>query len=540
MKKKKGLLLILIIIALCIAAVCWGAATHVLIGGQLFPVSADAISLTCDTLTDLKGFERMTQLKLLDVRQVRLSAPQYDQLAAILPDCRILWKVPAFGGYHDNTATELATASLQQSDIAMLGYLPDLQKVDATACSNLGMIAELRSLRPDLEVRYHAVFGQADLADDTVELVFSEADASGLLEAILHFPLLQKIDATGCGDYKALDSIRKAYPDLTITYTVPVGDQAWSYDAESLTAHNIDAEALKQVLPYFTSLKTVKLTGTVPPQETMYGMMQSFPGITFDWEFTVCGVTTSSTATELILNDIPMESTAEVEASLKYFYDLQRVEMCKCGISNEDMDALNNRYPNTRFIWALQIDKGYLRTDATAFIAFTYGYHWERPCGNEVTDLLKYCPDIICLDLGHMRMTDISFLKNMPNLKYLVLADTLLWDYTPIAELKELIYLEIFNTPFWDAEILLNLTKLEDLNISWAQLRNPELLAEMTWLKRLWATQCGFGYMKDRMLIPALPDTQVFLEGEHPTDGGWRQSPHYYEMRDLLGMSYME
>ena len=155
--------------------------------------------------------------------------------------------------------------------------------------------------------------------------------------------------------------------------------------------------------------------------------------------------------------------------------------------------------------------------------------------GSELTERLH----TVTLGLRIRRLTDISFLRSMPNLKYLVLADTLLWDYSPITELKELIYLEIFNTPFWDAELLLGLTKLEDLNISWAQLRNPELLAEMTWLKRLWATQCGFGYMKDRMLIPALPNTQVFLEGEHPTDGGWRQSPHYYEMRDLLGMHYM-
>ena len=36
-----------------------------------------------------------------------------------------------------------------------------------------------------------------------------------------------------------------------------------------------------------------------------------------------------------------------------------------------------------------------------------------------------------------------------------------------------------------------------------------------------------------------LPDTYVYINSKHPTEGGWRQSYLYYEMRDMLDMFYM-
>ena len=63
---------------------------------------------------------------------------------------------------------------------------------------------------------------------------------------------------------------------------------------------------------------------------------------------------------------------------------------------------------------------------------------------------------------------------------------------------------------------------------------------EMTWLKRLWATRVGLSNEQNRELKAALPDTVVCINGQHPTDLGWRQAQRYYEMRDLLGMRYME
>ena len=249
---------------------------------------------------------------------------------------------------------------------------------------------------------------------------------------------------------------------------------------------------------------------------------------------------TNSVATELILNEIPMESVAPVEDALKYFYDLQWVEMCRCGISSEEMDALWKRHPETRFVWEIPMGGLFVRTDVKAFIPFKYGYNIDRPFYDEQAKELKYLVDLECLDLGHMRMNDISFLKYMPKLRFLILADTVCKDFSYIAGLTELVYLELFRSEIEDVNLLMNMTKLEDLNIGWTDLKNPEKLMEMTWLKRLWATMNGMNYAQFCQLEEALPNTYVYVNSKHPTEGGWRQSQRYYEMRDLLGMFYMK
>lgn len=538
--KKKTIITILILVLLCVTGGCYFGAKHVWLDGRILPTTVTEVTISGEKLPKIKTLERLDALELLDARKITLNAEQYEQLASALPGCHILWQVPIFGGYHDNIETEVVAASIQQPDITMLRYFPNLEKVDASACTDLAMVTALKAAWPELDVTYRAVLGDTELFQDTTELVFGGADASKLLAVIGYFPQLQKIDAAGCGDYATLDQIRRIYPELELVYSVQVGGRAWPYDIKTLTLQNADGEELQKVLPYFTVLQRVTLTGTVPDQETMYELMHAYPEVVFDWKFTVCGVETASTATELILSDIPMETVDAVESSLKYFYDLQRVEMCQCGISNEEMDALGKRHPETRFVWSFPFGKGYLRTDETALIPFKYGYPFDNPCTDEQTKLLKYCTDMVVLDLGHMQMKDLSFLQYMPKLKYLILGDTRAADYSPVGYLTELIYLEVFWSDFKESDVLLKLTKLEDLNCAWAKLDRPEALYQMTWLKRLWATSVGIPSSELYKLKEALPNTQVFVHGKHPTDGGWRQAQNYYDMRDLLGMHYMQ
>ena len=190
-------------------------------------------------------------------------------------------------------------------------------------------------------------------------------------------------------------------------------------------------------------------------------------------------------------------------------------------------------------VWEIPMGLWYIRTDVKAFIPFKYGYDINLPFHDTEAKELKYLVDMECLDLGHMRMTDISFLQYMPKLRFLILADTVCEDFSYLANLTELVYLELFRSEIKDVNLLMGLTKLEDLNIGWTELDNPEKLMEMTWLKRLWATKNGMDPSKYYLLEQALPDTYVYMKSSHPTEGGWRKSDRYYEMRDLLGMFYM-
>lgn len=290
----------------------------------------------------------------------------------------------------------------------------------------------------------------------------------------------------------------------------------------------------------FLNLTEVTFNGLAEDNELMYQIKVRYPEVVIDWSFELYGVETRSTAAELILNEIPMDSVETVENALKYFYNLEWVEMCQCGIASEEMDALWKRHPETRFVWAIPMGGSFVRTDVNAFIPFKYGYDINRPFYDAQAKELKYLVDLECLDLGHMRMNDISFLQYMPKLRYLILADTVCKDFSYMAGLTELVFLELFRSEIKDVNLLMNMKKLEDLNIGWTNLDNPEQLKEMTWLKRLWATMTGMNYEESQQLVAALPDTYVYINSRHPTEGGWRNSHNYFAMRDMLGMFYMD
>lgn len=478
---KKKILIIVTILILLLAATAAGMQyhfmrNHALFEGEYLPLDTAELTPSGSELPNLETLLQFPDLRKLDLRNIPLSIIQYEQLKQELPNCDILWLVPFQGNY---------------------------------------------------------------LSPDTQELTITELNAADF-ESIPYFPNLATIRADGCRDYGSLMELRTAFPQIEVYYSVSLQGQTIPYDAEFLTLQDADISGLSRLLPYLPKLQKVVFEGNTPSNDEIYQLMSQYPQISFQWDLTLFDITTSNTATTLILSDIPMTDTSEVESYLKYFPNLERVEMCNCGIPSAEMDALSQRYPDIRFVWTIKVRYGTLRTDAIAFIPFKLGYHIDNPLYDNDCTELKYCIDLICLDMGHMKIRDVSFLEHMPNMKYLILGDTPVKDFTPIASLTELIYLEIFNVQFTQHELLLGLTKLEDLNLGSTPTRDIDVLKQMTWLKRLWVPGTRLnGYQYDE-LVKALPDTQVVMYAMHSTDKGWRNNQNYRDMRDLLGMWYMQ
>jgi hypothetical protein len=127
----------------------------------------------------------------------------------------------------------------------------------------------------------------------------------------------------------------------------------------------------------------------------------------------------------------------------------------------------------------------------------------------------------------------------MPKLKYLILADTNVRDLRPLAGLKELVFLELFMTKVTDYSPLLECPGLEDLNLGYTR-GDPEPVTRMTWLKRLWWPSCWAARVKyGDTFRENIPGCVFNFETESSTGEGWRRGQHYYDMRDLLGASYM-
>ena len=539
--KKKIATGCIFLVLICAAAVLWFHKNYVVFDGTVYSRTDSVIKLEGEQLPEPEWFSNLKNPEILDLRDIPIQPADFESIQSVLPNCRILWMVPVGGTHYENSVKEIIVSTLTDTDVDMIRYLSDLEQVDANGCEEYALLQQLESQYPGLDIAYSVRIGDMNLDKNAVSCTLDDAAAQDLVLLSEYLPHLQAIDATACSDYDTLMEVQRKFPNAKMDYCVVLNGVAYSEDTSYLELQDADGDELLENLAYLPDVTKVTFTGVTPDNELMYQLKCRYPDVVMDWEFELFGVQTRSTAVELILNEIPMENTNAVDDAMKYFYNLERVEMCDCGISSEDMDALNQRYPETRFIWMVHIGIGSLRTDAVGAIPYHLHYNLHRPFYDKEAKDFKYCTDLIALDLGHMMVSDLSFLQYMPNLKYLVLGDMeLVKDFSYIANLKELVFLEIFQTEFKDVSLLMNMKKLEDLNISWTKLDNPELLKEMTWLKRLWCTSIGTSQEDLKELAAALPNTLVYYKSLHPTEGGWRNSQNYRDMRDTLDMFYMD
>jgi len=208
--------------------------------------------------------------------------------------------------------------------------------------------------------------------------------------------------------------------------------------------------------------------------------------------------------------------------------DVEKVDMFATTVEKKDIAQLEARFPDIKFGWTIHITRAhYIRTDQTAFSTLHGSCNLHT---SKELEVLKYCTELIALDIGHNDLTDISFLENLTKLRVLIIAiNPELRSIEPLRNLKDLEYLEVFSCKIRDLSPLKDLPHLMDLNIAYNErITDYSVLYEMPQLKRLWMPQIGVPvYKKDlAKLQEALPNTTIMNSG-HPTANGWREGNHY-------------
>lgn len=244
------------------------------------------------------------------------------------------------------------------------------------------------------------------------------------------------------------------------------------------------------------------------------------------------------------MGDQAVEDFKGFIAFLREFPNLKKVDMFATQVTKNQVSMLEEALPDVQFGWTMQLmkykNKHIVRSDAEAFSTL------HGVCPNHRSEefaLLKYCTNMLALDLGHNNLTDITFLLNMPRLRVLILGENQkLRDISVLAELQDLEYLELFTCGIKDISPLTKLPRLIDLNLANNSVKDWRPLKEMKQLKRLWISDMGEHALtaaEKQELEEALPDTVIMYKGK-PTDNGWRtdpktkvNDPHYeivYEM----------
>ncbi len=509
--KKKLTLLWLLIILLAVAAVglVWYQFHYILIDFRSYPKAAQVLDLRGETIT----------------------VEHYETLRARLPDCVIYWDVPFQDTVYPNDITELTVTALTEEDVERMDYFPSLQVVQAEQCTDYAQLLMLQQRRPELELNYTLTLSGQSFSRSASGVTISSI-AQEEIELLACLPRLKTVTVTG-GDTENFAQLQEYCHAHELAFCIAVHGQTIADDAEQVTVRAITDEELN-LLPLLTDMEALHMVDPEASAEKVILLRQTYPDADVTWEQDVCGVTVTTEDVDIDLSEAEIHSLDEVEQAMAYFPDAETVFLGDCGLENEDIAAYRERVrEDYKVSWIVYCgEKLPTRTDATSFMPSRdgVGYFKDSESYN-----LRYCEDMIAIDVGHMGVKDISFVAYMPNLKYLILAHTEVQDITPISNCKNLIFLELDWSPIQDYTPLQGCTALEDLNIG-KYGADVTPICEMTWLKNVW---CIFRPASAGKLAQALPDTHVVGTGNATVASGWRNLPNYYAMRDALGMYYM-
>ena len=554
------LLIVLAAALLAVGIAVWFLLTHVWVAGTFYSRNAD----------------------VLDLRFADVTTADYDKLRKKAPNSEILWRIPFQGKTYDQDTDVLYVTSLTDEDVATLDYFTRLKTVEAQECTDYPQLAALAARRPEVTVEYAVTIDGREYPQDTAVVSISGITEEEI-NLLTYLPELTAVTAVGCRTPEQMTRLRDFCQEKGLSFALRFGTKTYPDTVEELDVTGVtDGELeLLQLLP---ELKTLHLKNPEADPETVAQLRSTYPKADISWEVEIAGVsfpddtkdvdlsavlessaaqtaagtaagtqtaagaqtttktqTTTGTATGT-QSTKETQSTAsavtlnleDLEKKMSYLSDAKQVFLGKCGLDNEELAALRERVRDSyKLVWTVQLGKKLTaRTDDTTFMPVREHVYYFL---DEDAYNLRYCEDMLCVDVGHMGLTNIDFVKGMPHLQILILAHNgQLQDISPISSCKELIFLELDWSAVKDFTPLVGCTSLEDLNIGLTY-PSVEPLMQMTWLKNLWMVDRGGAYQ----LSQALPDTKIVASADVTVGAGWRNLPNYYKMRDMLGMEYM-
>ena len=533
-------LLIVFLLLLLLLLALWGGRSlfyrnYVILDGEPYSRKVTSLDLSGRENVDLDTLAQLSQLQHLDLRGTGITLGEHEWLKRRLPRCEILWELQFQGVCYPPDTEHLTVTHLDMGDVVLLDYLPKLTCVDALECEDYEALVELSRRHPGCLVLYNVEIGGELWNQDTREMTLSGADPAALSQRLPALLKLQTLELTEpLPKMEEIASLAAQLPQVEFTWQAAIGGRAYAGSAQELSLPCFgDGQELLQKLPYFPRLQRLDLRGGRFTPEEREELERQYPRVEFLWDVVVDGKTVPVDTVTLDLSGHTTLELTQLEEAMPYLPDLQKVILCDCGFSNEELDALNRRHEKVRIVWNVTVGGRNTRTDETYFAPNKWGIQLD----DENCSELRYCTDMVCVDIGHMKkVTNCEWAAFMPDLTYLIVAETGVKDLSPLKDLKKLKYLEAFLTPVTDLTPLAGCTALEDLNLCYTY-GDPEPIGEMTWLKRVWWTQ----NWRARAELPGkLPNTCLEFSAASSTGNGWREGPLYYAMRDYIGMGYMK
>ena len=470
------------------------------------------------TIMDFEPIQSLKSLEILDIRgNYAFGQKEHDALAAALPDCDIRWSVPVKHIHFDSTAEEV-----------------DLRDLLLTT-------DELRALfdtYPEKRFAYRVPLLGERFAPDVEELDLTDhdVDTEVIADALIMLPHVTKVDLRGQkAPAEAVASLSDGFPDVDFDFTfdVPKANVTSKDTWIKISGTAEDVMTYMDFIDYMPKLEYVDAANIELSDEQAEAVRAHANGDKVRYGLRVFGQFVTNDISELYLDGTDVGSVEAVEECIARLPKLKKISLLESGLDQNQCGELFDEYPEIKFVFWIQFGKYRIRTDVTAFSTLLgdgnqYGYN------DDTFEPIRYCTDLMMLDLGHNHITSLENFRGLTKLRVLILADNKLTDIAPIVDLKNLEYLELFLNDITDLTPLTELKKLVDFNIFYNPIYGAYTpLKSMPQLQRLWIGGCRLDKNMLADLQRALPKTKINVKGRGSTGKGWRNHPHYFTLKQM-------
>ena len=478
--------------------------------------SLKRLNMLGSTITDFTPIQQITTLEELDIRgNYAFTEADRDALAAALPNCHIRWSVPVKQVYFDSDAEEM-----------------DLRQIELTTDELRGLFEKY----PTKRFAYRVPLLGERYAPDTQELNLRDkaVDVPAIEDALMLLPQVNMIDLRGVpAPASAVSELTETFPDIYFKFSCDVPQAAMTTeDTKVRVTGDYDAlMAYVDFIDYMPHLQSVDASEIELTSEQVDEVQTHKNGKKVLYGITVFDRKVRSDVTELNLDGIDVGSVEAVETLITRLPNLNRISLLDSGLTQDECGQLFDAHPDIKFVFWISFGHYKIRTDVTAFSTQLgdgnrYGYN------DRTFEPIRYCTDLMMLDLGHNGITSLENFKGLTKLRVLILADNKITNIDPIVNFPDLEFCELFLNDITDMSPLTSLTKLMDLNIFYNPVgSNYEVLKSMTWLDRLWCGGCRLSSAQIKDLRAALPNTRINTEGRGSTGKGWRKHSHYETLK---------
>ena len=436
-----------------------------------------------------------------------------------------------------------------------LRRFPHLKSVDTGSFKMYAEdIPELKTAFPNVDFRYDTWVNieGADYPVDATEVNLTDhgyADLSTLMSKLAFLPALESVYfgenyITAADKLTLVDRFPGVDFRVVEIYTIGGVDAPANAESIDLSWATIDGSLLDK-LSLFPDLRSVDLHGHDLTWDERLEYARRYPKVNFGWDVEFGEeVYDSSEVTEIDLSRtrFTTDDLKTLKELTEQIRGLDKLIVCDCGLDNETLGEFRKEVPDVNVVWRLYMGKWRLRTDQITFSVLIYNYNYERLRSKDI-EVLKYCTDLRCLDLGHQSIVDISVIgEYLSELRLLIMADNWINDLTPLSKCKHLHYLELFVNNITDLTPLGELHELVDVNISYnRRLSDITPLLNSPMMERVWLESTSVSSEDFDLLEATYPNAKVVrvVKGRPSVDQGWRDgSARYAQMMDMWFNNY--